>query len=813
MAFHAPLGLDPVCRAQLTTPQSVTANPSEDQSDSSAVQGDSKLPSGPAPKDGPQSQYYRRGTLLNLRKLPENVLLDQKTLWTSPWRVRLGDAQWLVPIAGVSTGLMVTDRPASYEASRRHQHLSSQVSNAGIGLLGLTAGSMYLLGVRTGDLHKRETGLLSAEAGVDALAVDEVLKYGFARGRPNQNAGSGRFFQWGGDSFPSAHATTAFAMATVIANEYPGWMTKLLAYGTATGIGLARVGAQQHFPSDVFIGGTMGYLIGRSVYRRRHDPAVDSYGTFGSELVPLPATRMSSTYIELDSWIYPAIERLAALGIAKTEFLGLRPWTRMAVYGMLAGVDESNLDSPAETLVSSLKAELKREEELDSGRPNKGISVDRIYSRTQFISGTPLNDSYHFGQTIADDFGRPYARGAQQINGFENRAENGPFSFFVRGEYQHSPGVAGYSASVAQVIAKQDNIPVQTYSGLPSRDAFRLLDTYVSTNVLGHEVSVGKQSYWWGPGSGSAMMLSDNVEPFYSLRINRTLPLHVPLLSKVLGPFRYDSFFGKLSGHHFPRQPFFYGQKVSFRPTDNLELGFSRDAVIAGEGIAPLTFGNFFHSFTSTSSGTYPGFSLRRSPGARHANFDFSYRLPGLRNWLTLYADSVVHDDVSPVDAPRRAAVSPGVYVTRFPFIPKLDLHVEGGTTDTVTSRAEGGKFYYWEGIYRDAYTNKGNLLGSWLGREGTGGQAWATYWFNPQRTLRVGYRTVKTSQYFVPNGETQQDAYAELRYGWQNGLALQVFLQAERWRAPVLAATPQTDMTAQIQLSFSPKDWRLVKH
>ena len=44
----------------------------------------------------------------------------------------------------------------------------------------------------------------------------------------------------------------------------------------------------------------------------------------------------SSTYVELDSWVYPAIERLAAQGVIRYEFLGLRPWTRRAIYQMLA---------------------------------------------------------------------------------------------------------------------------------------------------------------------------------------------------------------------------------------------------------------------------------------------------------------------------------------------------------------------------------------------------------------------------------------------------------------------------------------------
>ncbi len=718
----------------------------------------------------------------------------------------------MTPLIGITTGLMVTDRTASHEITRdSHPRISNDFSNAGLGMFGLTAGAMYITGIRTGNDHLHETGLLSMEAGVDALGVDEALKYAFLRQRPYEETGAGNFFQSGGSSFPSTHATTAFALATVMAKEYPGPMTQLLAYGTATAISLARIGGQQHFPSDVFVGAAMGYLIGRSVEKRHHDPDVDRFGTFESEASVLSVDSMSSSYIELDSWIYPAVERLAASGVVRDEFLGLRPWTRIAVYRMLDGVNVQESDhSPTASLVTSLRMELHREAELDEGKLNHAIGLDELYSRTQYLSGTPLNDSYHFGQTLADDFGRRYGQGWQQITGFEARAEQGRFSYFVRGEYQHSPSIPGYSADVAQVIATQDNTPLQSYNAQAATNVFRLLDTYASMHLLGQEISVGKQSYWWGPDDGNAMMLSNNAEPFYSLRITRTTPLYIPLLSKLLGPFRWDNFFGKLSGHQYPRQPFFYGQKINFSPTENLEVGFSRDAVIAGTGPGgtPLTFGNFWSSFTSASSGTYE-ITGHNILGARHGNFDFRYRLPWLRNWLTLYSDSVVHDDISPVDAPRHAAWYPGIYLAKFPGISKLDLHVEGGSTD-ITTKSRGGQYYYYEGVYRDGYTNKGNLLSTWLGREGTGGQAWATYWFSPESTLQLGYRTLKVSYFFVPQGVSQTDGYAKLRYSWHNGLALQVMLQAERWRAPVLAPTPQVNLVSQIQLSFCPKSWKL---
>jgi Capsule assembly protein Wzi len=516
------------------------------------------------------------------------------------------------------------------------------------------------------------------------------------------------------------------------------------------------------------------------------------------------AADASSTYVELDSWVYPAMERLAAQGVIPYEFLGLRPWTRRAIYQML---EHAQGNESSEKLVLAIKKELFREVALGPDQLEKDIFIESLYTRTQFIAGTPLNDSYHFGQTLADDFGRPYGHGLQQIAGFETRMEHGRLSLFVRGEYQRSPSVPGYSAAVAGIIATQDNNPIQTYNDRPARDEFRLLDTYGSVEFLGQQFSFGKQSYWWGPGSASAMMLSDDAEPFYSFRINRTLPLYIPLVSRLFGPFRYDNFFGKLSGHMYPRQPFFYGQKINFSPTKNLELGFSRDAVIAGEGSTPLTFGNFWKSFTSTYSG--PPNPYRNVNGARHGSFDFRYRLPGVRNWLTLYSDALVHDDISPVDAPRRAAITSGIYLSKLPWPSRLDLHVEGGSTD-IPASSRGGKFYYYEGIYRDCYLNKGDLMGSWLGREGTGGQAWSTYWFNAQSTLQLGYRTLKVSRFFVPQGESQQAAYGELRYRWQDGLALQFLLQAERWAAPALATSPQTDVTTQFQISYSPKSWRL---
>jgi hypothetical protein len=765
-----------------------------------------------AQTDGTGTSSDSRVNTLDGRFL-KHLVLDQKEMWwDGPKDLRLEDAEYLVPLAGITAGLMMTDRTSAAEMSRNHRDEFRLSSDAGLAALGASGVAMYGFGRLHGDDHMQETGLLAGEAALDAWGADELFEVAFRRERPDEDSGAGRFFEPGGRSFPSNHAATAFAIAAVTANEYPGMATKILAYGLATGISLARVGAAEHFPSDVFVGGVLGYMIGRSVYQRRHSEDGLNYGTFESEAKELPLSSMSSSYIELDSWIYPAVDRLAALGVVRLNYLGLRPWTRLAVYQMVYEADPGDYGGEAAPLIEAVKGELERESKLAQGSPNQAITVDQIYERTQYTFSTPLNDSYHFGETITDDFGRPYGKGLQQIAGFETRAEDGRFSYYVRGEYQHSPSVPAYNQSVDAIIANQDQNPFTSY-GQPTRDAFRLLDAYVSLNALGQDISVGKQSYWWGPDFSSSLMLSDNAEPFYSLRIARTTPFMIPLLSRLLGPVRYDNFFGKLSGHENPAQPYFYGNKLSFRPTENWEVGFSRDAVIGGVDTAPLTFGLFWHSFTSTSSSECAGCSRRNNAGARHSNFDFSYRLPGVRKYVTLYTDAMIHDDVSPLSAPRHSAMMPGLYVSQIPGVPKLDFHIEGGETDPPYWRGQGGHYYYWEGIYHDGYTNKTVLMGSWLGRQGVGGQAWLTYWLSPRSTVQAGYRTVKVSHAFVPEGLTQNDPYGEVNYFFKRGFSLQGLFQYERWVAPVLAAGTQHDVTAQLQLAFNPKDWKLEKH
>jgi len=83
----------------------------------------------------------------------------------------------------------------------------------------------------------------------------------------------------------------------------------------------------------------------------------------------------------------------------------------------------------------------------------------------------------------------------------------------------------------------------------------RFLEAYLSARVLNHEISFGKQDDWLGPGLGGGMAYSNNAQNIYSFRINRVEPLHIPLLSRATGPFRYDFLVGPLRGHTYMPNP------------------------------------------------------------------------------------------------------------------------------------------------------------------------------------------------------------------------------------------------------------------
>jgi membrane-associated phospholipid phosphatase len=125
---------------------------------------------------------------------------------------------------------------------------------------------------------------------IDATLVVEAMKLVADRARPLEAGGKGRFEdspngRWS-SGFPSGHAISSWAMASVIAHQYPHpRIVPIIAYGLATTVVCARVGARQHFPGDVVAGSAMGWFIGDFIYGRRHNRTLDQKPTIAEKLL------------------------------------------------------------------------------------------------------------------------------------------------------------------------------------------------------------------------------------------------------------------------------------------------------------------------------------------------------------------------------------------------------------------------------------------------------------------------------------------------------------------------------------------------
>jgi membrane-associated phospholipid phosphatase len=212
-----------------------------------------------------------------LRRAVKRGLQDQKEIWTAPFH--RANVKWnALFLAGTAT-LVSFDEQILHALPNSAVSTSSDISNGLIAGTGATLGGIFLVGgLYGGDSHAKETGILGIEALANAFLVYVPLQVIAGRERPNQGSGEGNFFVHHSlnTSFPSGHSMFAFSMATVIAHEYPRWWVELLSYGAAGAITGARMTAKMHFPSDLLVGGALGYLIGTHIFHSHCQPGLGS---------------------------------------------------------------------------------------------------------------------------------------------------------------------------------------------------------------------------------------------------------------------------------------------------------------------------------------------------------------------------------------------------------------------------------------------------------------------------------------------------------------------------------------------------------
>jgi len=199
----------------------------------------------------------------------KQFLDDEHHLWTSPLRARTSDLKWLLPLSAGTAFLFHNDTAMSREAEEADfQHPSHIVSSAGSIYTFAAPIAVMAIGRLSGNAKASHAGGVALEAALHSTLIVQTLKVATNRQRPDIGKGQGDFWD-GGRSFPSGHSMSAWAVASALADQYSGkkWVA-ISGYSAAAAVSLSRISGGNHFPSDVLVGSSLGWLVGHYISHR-----------------------------------------------------------------------------------------------------------------------------------------------------------------------------------------------------------------------------------------------------------------------------------------------------------------------------------------------------------------------------------------------------------------------------------------------------------------------------------------------------------------------------------------------------------------
>lgn len=239
------------------------------------------------------SEAYNEQTKITFKSYFILLGSTLKQEFTKPFHMKKRDWRKFGAFALATVALGFADEPVQKQALKFRSSnsdalkVSKFISGSGgaYEFIGLGAIGAYSFIFKNQKL--KTTTLLASQAYITGGIVESTLKYLTGRTRPsfygpNEEAepmfkgpfgNTSRDYQGGrsNSSFPSGHATVAFAAATVYAMEYKTtvWVP-ILSYSAATLISASRITENKHWVTDVFVGAVLGYMSGRHIVNNYH---------------------------------------------------------------------------------------------------------------------------------------------------------------------------------------------------------------------------------------------------------------------------------------------------------------------------------------------------------------------------------------------------------------------------------------------------------------------------------------------------------------------------------------------------------------
>lgn len=217
-------------------------------------------------------------TSSNKNKLNKEFLTNFKNdfaqVLVSPKKWKGRDFLYLSTVLGGGILLYVVDQDIYQwiedHSSSSAEDISKVITNFGDGrfLAGLIT-ALYISGEISDNNSLKKTALLSLETWLTTGVIVTSLKFVTGRARPWTGESSQSFHPFslksGFHSFPSGHVSSAFAVATVVADQSKKAYIDILAYSLATLVAVSRVHIDKHWASDVLVGSSIGYFVAKKI--------------------------------------------------------------------------------------------------------------------------------------------------------------------------------------------------------------------------------------------------------------------------------------------------------------------------------------------------------------------------------------------------------------------------------------------------------------------------------------------------------------------------------------------------------------------
>jgi len=398
----------------------------------------------------------------------------------------------------------------------------------------------------------------------------------------------------------------------------------------------------------------------------------------------------SSANLPLNSFVYADLDKLSGLGFIDSSMQGMRPFTRLEAARLVAEARRQAGGKKAQPVVRQMLRRLEfelREQLMELHvlegeapasyiKPLRNLEVSYIHQ-----DGEPST----YPRTNASQFSLNTNNSGVDYDD----QNNGQLTFSSEARF------AGFF-----LLELRPTLLVREEQGTD----LELLEGRAALSLGSFEISVGRQSLWWGQGRHGSLVLTNNAKPLDMLRITNPSPILLPWIFESLGPFRFDVFWSKLEKDRVVSELYFAGLRFDFKPVPWFELGASRTVIFGGKGRPSIGWDEFLTILggKNLSGGEDTSNSI--------AALDARLRLPFL--WgAEIYGEWGGEDEAGHWIS--NHAWLAGMYLPRIDPSGRASLRIEYADLSRIPENAPA---WYRHGTFRSGYTYEGKILGHHVG-------------------------------------------------------------------------------------------------